>query len=76
MHEDEDNDGKFPNESPVEVRYPRSKQGRAGRPRAVAMAARNHRKAVRTRRMVRVHRGPRDGRAARRPARSARNRQP
>ena len=26
MHEDEDNDGKFPNESPVEVRYLRSKQ--------------------------------------------------
>ena len=26
MHEDEDNDGKFPDESPVEVRYPRSKQ--------------------------------------------------
>ena len=25
MH-DEDNDGKFPDESPVEVRYPRSKQ--------------------------------------------------
>jgi hypothetical protein len=22
MHEDEDNDGKFPDESPVEVRYP------------------------------------------------------
>jgi hypothetical protein len=26
MDEDEDNDGKFPDESPVEVRYPRSKQ--------------------------------------------------
>ncbi len=27
MHDyDEDNDGKFPDESPVEVRYPRSKQ--------------------------------------------------
>jgi hypothetical protein len=26
MYEDEDNDGKFPDESPVEVRYPRSKQ--------------------------------------------------
>jgi hypothetical protein len=22
MHEDEDNDGKFPDESPIEVRYP------------------------------------------------------
>jgi hypothetical protein len=26
MYEDENNDGKFPDESPVEVRYPRSKQ--------------------------------------------------
>ncbi|HUK69079.1 MAG TPA: hypothetical protein VLW50_10070 [Streptosporangiaceae bacterium] len=26
MYEEEDNDGKFPDESPVEVRYPRSKQ--------------------------------------------------
>src|SRR2546429_2096998 len=26
MYEDEDNDGKFPDESPVEIRYPRSKQ--------------------------------------------------
>ncbi len=26
MFEDEDNDGRFPDESPVEVRYPRSKQ--------------------------------------------------
>ncbi|MGD0606587.1 MAG: hypothetical protein ABSA53_23760 [Streptosporangiaceae bacterium] len=26
MYEDEDNDGKFPDETPVEVRYPRSKQ--------------------------------------------------
>ena len=26
MYDDEDNDGKFPDESPVEVRYPRSKR--------------------------------------------------
>jgi hypothetical protein len=26
MYEDEDNDGSYPDESPVEVRYPRSKQ--------------------------------------------------
>ena len=26
MYEDEDNDGRFPDETPVEVRYPRSKQ--------------------------------------------------
>ena len=26
MYQDKDNDGKFPDESPVEVRYPRSKQ--------------------------------------------------
>ena len=30
MYEDEDNDGKFPDESPVEVRYPRSKQEERG----------------------------------------------
>jgi hypothetical protein len=30
MYEDEDNDGKFPDESPVEVRYPRSKQEEQG----------------------------------------------
>jgi hypothetical protein len=29
MH-DEDNDGKFPDESPVEVRYPRSKREEQG----------------------------------------------
>jgi hypothetical protein len=29
MH-DQDNDGKFPDESPVEVRYPRSKQEEHG----------------------------------------------
>jgi len=32
MYEDEDNDGKFPDEGPVEVRYPRSEeQGDRGR---------------------------------------------
>jgi hypothetical protein len=30
MHEDEDNDGRFPDESPVEIRYPRSKQEERG----------------------------------------------
>jgi len=30
MYKDEDNDGKFPDESPVEVRYPRSKQEEQG----------------------------------------------
>ena len=30
MYEDEDNDGKFPDESPVEVRYPRSKHEEQG----------------------------------------------
>jgi hypothetical protein len=29
MH-DEDNDGRFPDQSPVEARYPRSKQGQQG----------------------------------------------
>ena len=29
MH-DEDNDGRYPDESPVEVRYPRSKQEQQG----------------------------------------------
>ena len=43
MH-DEDNDGRFPDESPVEVRYPRSKQeehGDRGWVRAVAGSARS-----------------------------------
>jgi hypothetical protein len=30
MHDDEDNDGRFPDESPVEVPYPRLKQGEQG----------------------------------------------
>lgn len=30
MYQDKDNDGKFPDESPVEVRYPRSKQEEHG----------------------------------------------
>jgi hypothetical protein len=30
MYEDEDNDGKFPDESPIEVRYPLSKQEERG----------------------------------------------
>ena len=30
MYQDEDNDGKFPDESPVEVRYPSSKQEEHG----------------------------------------------
>ncbi len=30
MYDDEDNDGKFPDESLVEVRYPRSKQEEQG----------------------------------------------
>jgi hypothetical protein len=33
MHDyDEDNDGRFPDENPVEVRYPRSKQEEQGDP--------------------------------------------
>ena len=32
MYEDEDNGGKFPDESPVEVRYPRSKQEEQAEP--------------------------------------------
>ena len=47
MH-DEDNDGRFPDESPVEVRYPRSKEEERQRPRAVAVAAWNHRRTVRS----------------------------
>jgi len=31
-YEDEDNDGKFPDEGPVEVRYPRSKQEEQAEP--------------------------------------------
>lgn len=43
LYEDEDNDGKFPDESPVEVRYPARSGGRAGRPRHLALAAWIHR---------------------------------
>ena len=75
MH-DEDNDGRFPDESPVEVRYPRSKQEEQGDREQLAVAAGNHRRAVRPGRMVRVRRGPRAGRPARRPAGTARDRQP
>ena len=39
MH-DEDNDGGFPGESPVEVRYPRSKQEDRGDRSKWAVAAR------------------------------------
>ena len=76
MYEDEDNDGKFPDESPVEVRYPRSKQEEQSRPRHLAVAARFHRRTVRPGRMVRLRRGPGAGRPARRPARTARHGQP
>ncbi len=39
MHDyDEDNDGRYPGESPVEVRYPPQQAGSTGRPRAVVMA--------------------------------------
>ena len=76
MSEDEDNDGKFPDESPVEVRYPRSKQEEQTDREHLAVAAGFHRRTVRPGRMVRVHRGPRVGRAARRPARAARHHQP
>ena len=75
MH-DEYNDGRFPDESPVEVRYPRSKQEEQGDREQWPWLPGNHRRAVRPGRMVCVHRGPRTGRAARRPARAARHGQP
>jgi hypothetical protein len=72
MH-DQDNDGRFPDESPVEVRYPRSKQEEHGdRERWPWLPGTT----VRPGRMVRVHRGPRAGYAARRPAGAARDGQP
>jgi hypothetical protein len=40
MH-DEDNDGRFPDESPVEVRYPRSKQEEQGDREPRGTASRN-----------------------------------
>jgi hypothetical protein len=30
MYEDEENDGRYPDKSPIEVRYPRSKQEERG----------------------------------------------
>ena len=39
MHDyDEDNDGRFPDESPVEVRYPRSKQEERSRKSRVTLS--------------------------------------
>ena len=76
MYEDEDNDGRFPDESPVEIRYPRSELEEQGDRSQVALAAWGDCRTVRPRRMVRVRGGQGAGRAARRSPRSARDRQP
>ena len=76
MYEDEDNDGKFPDESPVEVRYPRSKQEEHSDRERWPWLPRNHRRTMRPGRMVRVHRGPRAGRATGRSPRAVWDRQP
>jgi hypothetical protein len=77
MH-DEDNDGRFPDESPVEVRYPRSKQEDQGDrerwpwlPGAIVEQCRPDEWYV-----CIMHRGPRAGRAARRAAGAAWDGQP
>jgi hypothetical protein len=75
MH-DQDNDGRFPDQSPVEVRYPRSKQEEQGDrerwpwlPGSIVEQCGPDEWYVCT-----EVRGA--GRAARRPARAARHRQP
>jgi len=76
MRHYEDNDGRFPDESPVEVRYARSKQKQQGDRQQWPWLPGAIVEQCGAGRMVRVRRGPRAGRAARRPARSARDRQP
>ena len=73
--EDEDNDGRFPDESPVEVRYPRSKREEQGDreqwpwlPGTIVEQCGPE--------MVRLRRGPGAGRPARRPTGTARHGQP
>ena len=62
MH-DEDNDGRFPDESPVEVRYPRSKQEERGDRERWPWLPGTIVRAVRAGRMVCVRGSPRAGRA-------------
>ncbi len=76
MYQDEDNDGRYPDESPVEVRYPRSKQEAQGDRAQWSWPTWDDCRAVRPGRMVHLRRGPQAGRAPRRPARTARRGQP
>jgi hypothetical protein len=76
MYEDENNDGKFPDESPVEVRYPRSKQEEQADRDTWPWLPGSIVETVRPGRMVRLRRGPRAGRPARRPAGTAWHGQP
>ena len=76
MYDDEDNDGKFPDESLVEVRYPRSKQEEQGDRERWPWLPGTIVEQCGPGGMVRLRRGPGAGRPARRAARSARHGQP
>jgi hypothetical protein len=45
MHEDEDNDGRYPNDSPVEICYPSKQQEQAAALPGILDAARRYRSA-------------------------------
>ena len=76
MYEDEDNDGRYPDESPVEVRYPRSKQEEQSDREQWPWLPGTIVEQCGPERMVCVRRGPRAGRPARRPTGTARHGQP
>ena len=77
MHdEDEDNDGRFPDESLVEGPLPPLEAGRTGPPVRLAVAAWLNSRAVRPGRVVRVRRGQGASGPAGRAAGTTRDRQP
>jgi hypothetical protein len=77
MHDyHEDNDGRYPDESPVEVRYPGSKQEEQGDRERWPWLPGTIVEQCGPGGMVRLRRGPRAGRPARRSACTARDRQP
>ena len=63
---DEDNDGRFPDDSAVEIRYPRTRQEELADRCGMAVAAWLDPKPVRAGRVARVRGSPRTGQAGRR----------
>ena len=76
MYEDEDNDGRFPDETPVEVRYPRREQEEQGVREQWPWLPGTIVEQCGPAEWYVVRRGPRAGRPARRPARTPRHRRP